>query len=239
MRPWTYVLTRFTRVSVSRRGECRLRGNRGPSLVAAASILACGIAQEPVDSERPTRDDARDADTSEVPRSRGADDRIGIPAPPFTVDGWIGSPPLTLAELRGKLVLVRFFTDGCPYCRATAPALAQLDADYRERGLVVIGLHHPKPRGARTSVATVTELVRGWGWTFPVGLDGSWTTLDAYWLGSGERSATSASFLVDREGVIRWVHPGPEFHPDGPADHEQCRRDYAQLRAAIDALLTE
>lgn len=227
MRPWTYVLDRFRRVSV------------GVAAVSmAVSILACGIAPESLDSAPPTREDARDGDASGLPRSRGGHDRVGIPAPPFTVDGWIGSPPLALADLRGKVVLVRFFTDHCAYCRATAPALVELDADYRERGLAVIGLFHPKPRGAKSSVADVAEVVRGWGWTFPVGLDASWTTLDAYWLESGERSATSASFLVDRQGVIRWVHPGPEFHPDGPADHEQCRRDYADLRAAIDQLLT-
>lgn len=236
MRPWTYVLAALTRVSVNGRGECRLRGDRGLLVVLAVSIVACGIAPEPVDSARPTREDAREDD---VPASRDGRDRVGIPAPPFTVDGWIGPSSLALEDLRGKVVLVRFFTDRCPYCRATAPALVQLDADYRERGLAVIGLFHPKPRGARSSVPAVTDLVRAWGWTFPVGIDGSWTTLDAWWLASGERSATSASFLVDREGVIRWVHPGPEFHPDGPADHEQCRRDYADLRAAIDELLAD
>jgi peroxiredoxin len=215
--------------------------------VAALSSFACGIAPESVESATPTREDAgalaedRDGPTSLTsPTTPGdGDDRIGVPAPPFTVSAWIGSAPLVLADLRGKVVLIRFFTDGCPYCRATAPALKELDDDFRARGLVVVGLFHPKPRGGKRSVAQVTEVVERWGWTFPVAIDDAWSTLDAYWLASAERSATSASFLVDQSGVIRWVHPGPEFHPDGHADHEACRRDYASLRAAIETLLAE
>lgn len=220
-----------------RRGLRRVSATSTALAVAAVSALACGIAPESVDSSTPTREDARAPAYEVVPASRGADDRIGVPAPPFTVSAWIGSPPLSLEDLRGKVVLVRFFTDGCPYCRATAPALKQLDEDFRARGLVVIGLFHPKPRGSTRSVARVRELVDAWGWTFPVGLDSDWTTLDAYWLGSGDRAATSASFLIDQRGGIHWVHPGPEFHPDGPTDHEMCRHDYAELREAIETLL--
>ena len=223
-----------------RGGVRRVSATLAGVALAAVSESACGIAPESVDSTGPTREDARSATADAVvPPARDGSDRVGVPAPPFTVAGWIGSSPLSLADLRGKVVLVRFFTDECPYCRATAPALKQLDEDFRARGLVVVGLFHPKPRGSKRPTARVEAVVDGWGWRFPVGLDGDWTTLDAYWLASGDRSATSASFLVDQRGVIRWVHPGPEFHPDGPADHEACRRDYAELRAAIEALLDE
>jgi hypothetical protein len=47
------------------------------------------------------------------------------------------------------------------------------------------------------------------------------------------------SFVLDREGIIRHVHPGPEFHPGGPSDHQQCRDDYEEIRATLDALLVE
>jgi len=223
-----------------RGGVRRVSATLAGLALAAVSESGCGIAPDSVDSTRPTREDARPAAAEVVvPPSRAGSDRVGVPAPPFTLAAWIGSPPLSLVDLRGKVVLVRFFTDECPYCRATAPALKQLDEDFRARGLVVVGLFHPKPRGSKRPTARVEAVVDAWGWRFPVGLDADWTTLDAYWLASGDRSATSASFLVDQDGVIRWVHPGPEFHPGGPADHETCRRDYAELRTAIETLLEE
>lgn len=45
--------------------------------------------------------------------------------------------------------------------------------------------------------------------------------------------------IIDRAGIVRYVHPGPEFHSGGPADHEQCRADLRDIRAAIAALLSE
>jgi thiol-disulfide isomerase/thioredoxin len=152
---------------------------------------------------------------------------------------WLNSAPLTVRGLRGKVVVIRFWTNTCPYCEATAPALRQLDREFRERGAVVIGMYHPKPPGAERPVAEVERMARKWGWEFPVGLDMGWKSLEAFWLGSGSRSATSATFIVDRRGVIRFVHPGPEFHPGGPAEHRQCRADYADVRQAIAALVGE
>jgi len=175
--------------------------------------------------------------SAQVPRSRGGQDRVGQPAP-----GWRGLEALngdapSLESLRGEVVLVRFWTDTCPYCSASAPAFEQLDEDYRDRGLRVVGIWHPKPRGARRGVSEVRAWIRRAGWRFDVLLDPEWETLDRWWLDHGRRRATSVSFLVDREGVIRWVHPGPELHPGGPADHARCRADYADLRRAIEALL--
>lgn len=231
------------------RVRSRLRSVLGRSARAVgAAVLAagCGIAPESPESAMhafaptPVREDARTEDAgSSVPASRLGRDRVGSVAPKLSIETWVGAPSISMPDLLGKVVLIRFFTDGCRFCRATAPALAQLDADFRERGLVVLGLHHPKPRGTRPDVAVIERLVETWGWTFPVGLDADWETIDAYWLGSGDRAATSASFLIDRRGRIRWVHGGPEFHPGGPADHDDCRRDYAELRTAIAALLDE
>lgn len=174
-----------------------------------------------------------------VPPSRDGLDRVGTPAPAWGAMEWIGSEPLTLADLRGRVVLIRFWTDTCPFCRATAPALAELDADYRARGVTVIGMYHPKPRGASRPAAAVAEAVAAFGWRFPVAIDARWAALDAFWLASRSRSHTSVSFVLDRRGVIRYVHPGPEFHPGGPTDHESCRRDYADVRATLEALLAE
>lgn len=164
---------------------------------------------------------------------------LGQPAPAWGALPWLSTPPLRLEDLRDQVVLIRFWTDTCPFCRATAPALAQIDADYRDRGVTVIGMYHPKPRGSSRAPQQVAEVTAEWGWRFPVALDLDWAVLDAFWLRHGERRYTSVSFVLDRRGVIRHIHPGPEFHPGGPDDHTQCRHDYAEIRATLDALLAE
>jgi thiol-disulfide isomerase/thioredoxin len=161
---------------------------------------------------------------------------VGAPAREFVDVTWLDGQPHTLAELRGRVVLVRFWTDTCPYCKRTAPALRQLDEEFADRGLVVIGLHHPKPRGSRRTPTEVEATARAWDLNFLIGLDGGWATLDDWWLADHPREATSASFLIDRRGIVRLVHPGPEYTPTGDPG---SRRDYAEIRAMIEALLAE
>ena len=152
---------------------------------------------------------------------------------------FLGGAGPTLAELRGQAVLVRFWTDTCPFCRATAPALVALHERFAGRGATVIGMFHPKPRGTVRTEAEVAEVAHRYGFSFPIGLDTDWATLDAYWLSHGEGRFTSASFIIDKQGIIRFVHEGPEFHPDGPADHAQCRSEYASIVASLEALAGE
>jgi thiol-disulfide isomerase/thioredoxin len=213
-----------------------------------AGVFGCGGAERepaeapsPVGAEPIVAPDATGSGTHAEPVAASQDglDRVGQLAPAWGEMEWIGSEPLMLADLRGRVVLIRFWTDTCPFCRATAPALAEIDADFRARGVTVIGLYHPKPRGASRTASEVAAVVEAFGWRFPVGLDAHWDALDAFWLDSAPRRATSASFVLDRRGVIRYVHPGPEYHPGGPPDHEDCRRAYADVRAALEALLAE
>jgi len=77
------------------------------------------------------------------------------------------------------------------------------------------------------------------GYTGPIAVDPQWIELRRLWLSTGDRDATSVSFLVDREGTIRYVHPGPDFFPTSdPADARQDA-DYHDVERAIEALLTE
>ncbi len=168
--------------------------------------------------------------------ARAGAELVGTAAREFVDVTWVDGRPHTLAELRGRVVLVRFWTDTCPYCKRTAPALRQLDAEFAARGLVVIGLHHPKPRGTPRTPAQALASARAWGMDFRIGLDGTWATLDDWWLAGHTREATSASFLIDRRGKIRLVHPGPEYTPTGDP---QSRQDYAEIHTAIAALLAE
>ena len=75
---------------------------------------------------------------------------------------WIQGGPRTLSELRGKVVLVRFFTDAdCPHCLATAPSLNEFHRAFAARGLVVIGMYTPKPEPRRVSPEAVAASVKG------------------------------------------------------------------------------
>ena len=175
--------------------------------------------------------------SSAVDLSRG-EDRLGVPAPPLGLQHWLNSPPLELDALRGKVVLIRWWTDGCPYCAATAAALKHLDAKYGARGLRVIGIFHPKPAGD-WSVERMRVAAREKGFTFPVALDGGWTALRRWWPDLEKRGWTSVSFVIDKRGFIRYVHPGGEFHEASDADHARCDRDYKEVEQTIQRLLKE
>jgi peroxiredoxin len=157
---------------------------------------------------------------------------VGKPAAPWEVTDWLNSPPLSLADLRGKVVLVRWFTStNCPYCSATAPALNRLHEDFQSRGLVVIGMYHHKDDQAPLDVKRVKGWVADYKFTFPVAVDRDWRTLHRWWLDGAKRDFTSVSFLIDKKGVIRRVHPGGAMALGG--------EDYAQMRGAIARLTAE
>ncbi|HEY3817691.1 MAG TPA: TlpA disulfide reductase family protein [Polyangiaceae bacterium] len=158
-----------------------------------------------------------------------ADALVGETPPEWQTERWMNTAPLRLSDLRGKVVLVRWWTAGCPFCSDTAPALRRFDHDYASRGLVVVGMYHHKgdePFEPRVYEATA----RQYGFTFPVAFDPSWTTLKR-WLHGADTGFTSVSFLLDRKGVIRHVHPGGQY-VEGDADH-------AKMKATIEQLLAE
>ena len=58
---------------------------------------------------------------------------------------WLFSDPIYIGDLKGKVILLRWWTDDCPYCRESAPAINEWHYTYRDSGLVVIALYHEKP----------------------------------------------------------------------------------------------
>ena len=165
--------------------------------------------------------------------SRGfaAEKLLGHVAPEWQVTNWINSTPLQLSGLRGKVVLLRWWTaPDCPYCRATAPALNEFYHTYHADGLEVIGFyHHKSPEPLQLD--SVKKYAANFGFKFPIAVDTNWKTLHRWWLDTGKRDFTSVSFLIDRHGIIRHIHPGGEY-VKGDAD-------YAAMDAAIKKLLAE
>ncbi len=125
------------------------------------------------------------------------------PAPEIRgVTGWINSQPLTLEQLRGKVVLIDFWTYSCINCIRTMPYITRWYDQYKDAGLVVIGVHAPefafeKKRG------NVEKAVRQYGIRYPVALDNDFATWRAY-----ENRYWPAHYLIDREGRIVYTHFG-------------------------------
>lgn len=175
-------------------------------------------------------------------RNAGAD-RIGVPAPPFRFDAWLNSDAMSLEDLRGRVVLVRWWTDTCPFCASSAPALRTLHEQYSPKGLTVIGVFHPKARrDDPLDLPRVQRVVDQREFEFPIAVDWDWRngTLKDWWLTGPDRPATSVTFLVDKQGVIQFVHPGMEYHDEsGPSDHAMCVNDMRAIRTEIERLLAE
>lgn len=198
---------------------------------ALAAMAACGSAAPPAPTASTSAAAPKSDSSSNQPaassvtssaESQADDSLTGVldePAKPWTVSQWFNSSPLTLDGLRGKVVLVRWFTDpSCPFCTGTAPTLRALDEKYRAKGLAVIGMYHHK-----TDAPLDPENVDGWikqyGYKFPVAIDKDWSTLNRWWLdGHPQRGWTSVSFLLDKTGVIRRVHLGGKIAPGAELD---------------------
>ncbi|HEV8481312.1 MAG TPA: TlpA disulfide reductase family protein [Candidatus Eisenbacteria bacterium] len=138
------------------------------------------------------------------------------------------------ADYKGKVVLIRFWTDQCPYCRASAPVLSSWGDEYRDQGLVVIDIYHPKPPHAVSDDA-VRAYAKRIGMRGTLAVDENWAALDKLWLRGQDRAYTSASLLVDREGIVRAVHRGGYLSQDGSDDD---RRQAQAFERSLRTLMT-
>lgn len=127
---------------------------------------------------------------------------IGDPAPEIAAERWINSPPQTIAGLRGKVVLVEFWTFACWNCRNVEPYVKEWHAKYRDQGLAVIAVHTPELPHER-SVETVEAYCRKNGITHAVAIDNDF----AIWERWGNR-AWPTIHLIDKRGVVRRVRVG-------------------------------
>jgi cytochrome c biogenesis protein CcdA/thiol-disulfide isomerase/thioredoxin len=147
--------------------------------------------------------------TGEAP-SRNADGGLDLPvlakAPEFVgTERWFNTPddqPLTLRGLRGRVVLVDFWTYSCINCLRTLPYLKAWDARYRKDGLTIVGVHTPEFPFERDA-GNVEEAIERNGIRYPVVQDNEQQTWSAY-----ANQYWPAEYFIDAQGDVRYVHFG-------------------------------
>lgn len=132
---------------------------------------------------------------------------------------WFNSSPLKLSELRGKVVLLEFWTFGCINCVHTLPYVRQWYQEYKDRGFVVLGIHTPEFDYERDA-ANVARAIDDYKIDFPVVQDNDMETWEAY-----QNRYWPAQYLVDKAGMVRRIHYG--------------EGEYIQTEKAIRQLLWE
>ncbi|MCH9023970.1 MAG: TlpA family protein disulfide reductase [candidate division Zixibacteria bacterium] len=141
-------------------------------------------------------------------------------------------------ELKGKVSLIRWWTDTCPFCSASLPAIEQLVNQIDDDAFQTLAVYHPKPPRA-VETKDILSTARTLGYTGSVAIDINWKVLDKNYLSLADRPATSVSFILDKQGIVRFVHPGPEFQKSDDAGKIQENKDYQDIKSAIEFLLNE
>ncbi|MBI2164910.1 MAG: redoxin domain-containing protein [Chloroflexi bacterium] len=133
--------------------------------------------------------------------------------------GWVNAKPFTLASLRGKVVLIDFWTYTCVNCIRTFPYLREWHEKYADRGLVIVGVHSPEFEFEKKT-SNVVKAAETYGLRYRIVQDNDFKVWNAY-----DNNYWPAKYLIDKDGVIRYTHFG--------------EGDYAETEAKIRELLTE
>jgi cytochrome c biogenesis protein CcdA/thiol-disulfide isomerase/thioredoxin len=174
-----------------------LRRAFGVLVLASVALIASGVDTAALFSPSQKIESMMDA--------QGLQNELVSPyaAPEFAgIEAWQNSPPLTMQGLKGKVVLVDFWTYSCINCVRTLPYLTEWDSKYRDRGLVIVGVHSPEfefekdPDNVRAAIAEH-------GIRYPVALDNRLDT----WINFSNRY-WPAHYLIDREGQVVYTHFG-------------------------------
>lgn len=132
---------------------------------------------------------------------------------------WLSSEPLHEAELRGKVVLIDFWTYSCINCIRTLPYITSWDEKYRDKGLVIVGVHTPEFDFEKKE-SNVRQALARHDIKYPVALDNDFATWNAY-----DNHYWPAKYLFDAKGRLRAFHFG--------------EGEYAKTERDIQALLAE
>ena len=196
-----------------------------PPQGAAVETVATTVVEEPepvadketdkaTDSESPSVGELAalvEANPTEVPSADASADppepereiaEGPLAAEPVGINAWLNSDPLTLEQLRGKVVLVDFWTYTCINCIRTFPYLKLWNSRYADDGLVILGVHTPEFEFEK-DYENVQQATKDNGIVWPVAQDNDFQTWRAY-----NNRFWPAKYLVDRDGVIRYTHFG-------------------------------
>lgn len=143
------------------------------------------------------------------------------------LEGWINSRPLELQKLKGKVVLVDFWTYSCINCIRNNPYLEKWYQAYKEQGFVVVGVHAPEFAFEKNR-ANVEKAVRDQKISYPVALDNNFMTWNAF-----RNQSWPSAYLIDAEGKVRRIHEGEGQY----AETEQAIRELlAEKGARLDGI---
>ena len=197
-------------------------------IVVAAN--ACGGEPSEVASEEPAAvSDAPAGPEVATPTSRPAEGPLAEEV--AGIAAWVNSQPLKIAELRGKIVLVDFWTYTCVNCIRTFPYLKLWHAKYADDGLVILGVHTPEFK-FEEKLDNVRQAVDRYGIGWPVALDNEYETWYAY-----NNRFWPAKYLIDKDGVIRYKHFGEGAYAETETKIrellEEAGADLSQLDADL------
>lgn len=118
------------------------------------------------------------------------------------ITGWINTEPFTLEQLRGKVVLIDFWTYSCINCIRTFPYLKDWYAKYKDKGFVIVGVHTPEFEFEK-NINNVREAAKRFGLLYPIALDNNYKTWQNF-----NNGFWPAHYLVDQNGIVRSFHYG-------------------------------
>jgi len=127
---------------------------------------------------------------------------VGKRAPELSEGKWINSPPLKLSDLRGKVVLLEFWTFGCYNCRNTIPYLKDWYENYGGEKFEIVGVHSPEFDSEKL-FSNVVKQSQDLGIKYPIVTDNELKTWRAY-----DQEYWPVLYLIDKKGIIRYVHIG-------------------------------
>ncbi|MHC8370397.1 cytochrome c biogenesis protein DipZ [Pseudomonas sp. MDT1-85] len=139
---------------------------------------------------------------------------------------WLNSPPLTAQALKGKVVLVDFWTYSCINCLRTLPYVKAWAEKYRDQGLVVIGVHTPEFAFER-DVGNVTKAMKDLGITYPVAIDNDYKVWRAF-----NNQYWPAHYFADAQGHIRYHHFGEGKYAESERVIQQLLREAGAAKVA-------
>jgi thiol-disulfide isomerase/thioredoxin len=132
----------------------------------------------------------------------GGNQLLGKLAPEFASGNWINSSPQTMKGLKGKVVLVEFWTFECYNCRNTLPSVIKWSKEFADKDFVIVGVHTPELDRER-DFGELQKAVKRLGITYPVVTDNDYKTWNAY-----NQQYWPVMYLIDKKGIVQYIHIG-------------------------------